>query len=288
MDLKVSLILATVNNTRELERFFFALDLQRYRNFEVIVVDQNPDDRLQPMIERYQKLFPIRHIRSARGLSRARNAGLKHITGDIVGFPDDDCWYQPALLAELVSWFNAHPEMDGLCGRPTDERGITTIGRFSETGGRITRMNIWTRTNSNTLFFRREVVNRVGGFNEKLGLGSGTPWGSAEDVDYPLRAIGMGFSLYYSPAFQVYHPDVIHNQAYLAERAFSYAAGMGYVMRNHQYPRWYFYYFLLRPLGGAVLQALKRNPARRDYYRYVFKGRLYGWKSCLNKSYSAS
>ena len=41
-------------------------------------------------------------VESARGLSRARNAGLRMIAGDIVSFPDDDCWYPPDLLQRVA------------------------------------------------------------------------------------------------------------------------------------------------------------------------------------------
>ena len=41
-------------------------------------------------------------LRSARGLSRARNAGLAHVEADLVAFPDDDCVYPPGLLERVA------------------------------------------------------------------------------------------------------------------------------------------------------------------------------------------
>ena len=65
----VSMIVATLNRVDELERLLDSLDSQTYKDFEVIVVDQNPDDRLRPVLERHPGLS-IQYLRSARGVSR--------------------------------------------------------------------------------------------------------------------------------------------------------------------------------------------------------------------------
>src|ERR1039457_7675625 len=103
----ISLIVATVNRVNELERLLDSLDSQTYKDFEIIVVDQNPDDRLVSIFQRHQSLS-IHHLRSARGLSRARNVGLPDAKGEIIGFPDDDCWYPQQLLAHIKQAFNVH------------------------------------------------------------------------------------------------------------------------------------------------------------------------------------
>src|SRR5574340_342784 len=93
-----SLVLATVGRTAELERFLDALERQTCPDFELLVIDQNPDDRLRPILNRHRGRFEIKHTRSATGLSRARNVGLRLARGEIVAFPDDDCWYPTTLL----------------------------------------------------------------------------------------------------------------------------------------------------------------------------------------------
>src|SRR5271167_276402 len=83
--LKFSLILATVGRTSELRPFLEHLQEQSHKNFELIVVDQNADGRLLPLIEPCKSRFPVIHCRSAIGLSRARNVGLTLVSGDIIG-----------------------------------------------------------------------------------------------------------------------------------------------------------------------------------------------------------
>ena len=115
--MKISLVVPTINRVRELERLFRSLIAQR-EDFEVIVVDQNPDDRLVPLVDSYRKHFPIEHLRaSQKGQSRARNIGLRHIQGDIFAFPDDDCVYSDGLLTAVSRLFQDNSRWDGVITR---------------------------------------------------------------------------------------------------------------------------------------------------------------------------
>ena len=88
------LVVATVDRVAELERLLASLDAQTHHGFRVLLVDQNPDDRLAPIVGR-PRSFELVRLRSERGLSRARNAALDRIQADLVAFPDDDCSYEP-------------------------------------------------------------------------------------------------------------------------------------------------------------------------------------------------
>ena len=97
--MKFSLVLATVDRSDELERFMFHLNQQICRDFELIVVDQNQDNRVELILAPYFDKFPILHIKSNElGASKGRNMGFKYVSGEIIGFPDDDCWYASDLL----------------------------------------------------------------------------------------------------------------------------------------------------------------------------------------------
>ena len=271
--LTFSLILATVDRTREVERLLDSLAAQTYRPLEVLVVDQNPDDRLGPVLQRFREAVVLRHLRAPRGLSRARNVGLRHAEGQVLAFPDDDCWYPPDLLERIAGILQAHPHWDGVTGRAVDPEGRPSSSRWDRRAGPVTRMNVWGRAISITLFLRRRVVVRVGEFDETLGTGSPGPWGSGEETDYLLRALQHGFSIYYLPNISVYHASPRRD----AKQALAYGMGMGRLLRVYRYPLWFVTYQLARPFSGAILAAAKGDCSRFRYHLAVARGRALGW-----------
>jgi GT2 family glycosyltransferase len=267
-----------VGRVSQLERFLKALDAQTYRGYELIVVDQNNDSRLSSLLLLYQKNFSILHLRSELGLSRARNVGLRHVSGDVVAFPDDDCWYPPDLLERVAAFLDDHPELSGVTVRQGGSNKQTGAARFDEEAGLLTLANVWRRAVSSAMFFRRSVVETVGAFDETLGVGAGTLWEGGEDIDYPLRAVESGYNIYYRPDIHVFHPEPPgHDYSQLADRAYRYGAGIGRVWRKHDYPLWLVAYYLLRPIGGAILSVTMGHKGKARYHVSAFRGRLRGW-----------
>jgi glycosyltransferase involved in cell wall biosynthesis len=155
--MKFSLILATAGRVKEPEIFLASLQRQTHRQFEVLLVDQNPDARLVPLAQRYWLQFPLVHLGSRRGLSRARNVGLPYASGEVVAFPDDDCWYQPDLLERVNDVLESNPQFDGLAGRCLTANG-NPRGRWARRPAIIGKYNIFGRCISFAFFLRRRVV----------------------------------------------------------------------------------------------------------------------------------
>lgn len=113
---RFSLILATVGRTAELDRLFDSLAAQTCQDFEVILIDQNVDGRLLTRIDRARLLGLNVHVRqlSHPNLAAARNLGMELAQGDWVGFPDDDCWYEPDALSNLLVASQQDTGLEGL------------------------------------------------------------------------------------------------------------------------------------------------------------------------------
>ncbi|WP_219642109.1 glycosyltransferase family A protein [Cohnella sp. CFH 77786] len=274
--MKVSLILATVDRLAEVENFLEKLDLQTYRNFELIIVDQNEDDRLVPIIERCRAKFDILRLRSPRGLSRARNVGLQHVTGDIVSFPDDDCWYEPDLLGRAVLLFDRNPKALIITGRSIDACGNDAVGKFDTVEGYVDKINVWRRAVSFTIFLKKEAADAIGGFDEEIGVGAGTIYHSGEETDYLLRALNQ-FSVYYYPDLTVRHPNPLKQfTPQIIRRAYRYGCGFGKVVTKHQYTARFKIGALLKPFLGMMLFWTAFQFPKSMYYWNSFKGRLRG------------
>lgn len=277
--MRFSLIVATLNRTTELEKLFESLQNQSHRDFEVIVVDQNSDGRLLPILKAFDDRLQIRRLTSAPGLSRARNVGLRVATGDVVCFPDDDCEYAEDVLQEVNRRFAANPERHGIVGDSLDEKGKRTLP-WPVRAGKMTFIKSWQRSISYAIFLRREVIQKVGQFDEALGVGSGTPWGAGEDNDFVLRALKEGFLIYYDPEVHVRHPRMFLtlDERGLAKRQ-SYARGDGKLRQKHGMPFWWDVLLFSIPLGRALLSALQFKFKASQAHWVTFRGRLEGWFS---------
>ena len=271
----ISLVLATAGRVDTLPPLFDSLCAQTERDFEVIVVDQNGDDRLDAIIATYADRLAINHVRAERqNSSVARNAGLAYCRGAIVGFPDDDCEYVPDTLARVIATFEPYPTLGVLTGPAQSPEGGLGSGRWTPTRSPIGRHNVFTTVICFNMFLRRETLAAVGGFDVSLGVGA--TFGSCEENDLVIRATAAGFLALYDPALRIIHPDKrLTREA--RDRAFRYGAGFGHVLRKHHFPVSVVGTFLFRPIGGLLTSLLRLRMLAASYYWLTFRGRLYGY-----------
>lgn len=258
----VSLIVATRNRKAELENFLRHLEQQTYRDFELVVVDQSDEPGIEELLKRHS--FRQEYFHSTqRGLARSRNIALPAAQGDILTFPDDDCWYAPDLLESVVNWFAKHPDIGMLSvlecnpqGRPMVPKrppppGLCTdqpIGLFPE-------RSVW-MVQSSMLFMRRTVRDRVGSMDESIGVGASTKYQSGEETDYFLRAMQAGFTLWFEPAWKVFHPE-LRDLPRIRKTNYPYSVGQGHLLRKYHcsWPR--LLAVIARALGGAVVSVCR-------------------------------
>jgi glycosyltransferase involved in cell wall biosynthesis len=263
------LVVATVGRSAEVARLIDSLEAQTHRAFRVVLVDQNVDDRLIAVLAGRE--LDVLRVRSAPGLSRARNAGLAHVSSDVVAFPDDDCVYPPDLLERVGGRLGASGALDGVTGRAADTTGRSSAS-WEDDAALLTEANLWNRAISFTIFLRREVVERVGPFDERLGLGSPEPWASGEEIDYLVRAVRAGARIEYDPSLVVLHDVGTDDPA----TGFRDGASVGYLLRKHGYPARTAARMLVRPLGGAVISLGRRDAGRARFYAATLRGRIRG------------
>ena len=271
----VSLVVATWNRVAEVERLLVSLDAQTHKDFELILVDQNPDDRLVHLLKKHPGLR-VRHLQSQLGVSRARNVGLRAAQGDIIAIPDDDCWYPDDLLAAVTQWFEMHPDTDALFTgmRTADHKLIAP--KWSPGPCVCTKKNVLSCVVAVTAFLRRNVVASVGFFNENLGPGGGSRYGSGEDLDYLIRPLELGFRLRYEPSLTVFHPE-LQSIERLRLKTYTYALGVGLVLRAHGYSWWDLSAVLARSFAGAGISLCRGDFERAHMYLLRAAGQLRGY-----------
>lgn len=275
----VSAVVATVGRVEEIPRLIRSLEAQTHPPCEVIVVDQNDDDRLTELFARMDLEVPLVHLRTPeeKGASRGRNRGWREAKGDAVIFPDDDCWYPEWLLEQMVH----HMETTGaeiVSGRAADEHGRSINGRFQKKPGYVDRWNVWLTHIEWMGLYQRSTLEKVGGFSVSLGPGADTPWQCCEAQDIVLRALDAGFTSYYRPDLFGHHRDITEDIDLGArKKTRAYARALGCVLRRHGYGPHHAIYWSSRALARAVFRAARGKSELARVDLGIAIGRLEGY-----------
>lgn len=271
----LSLIVATIGRTDQVARLFDSLCLQTCRDFEVILVDQNPDDRLRPLVARYAAEMTVQHMRvQTVGASRARNAGFACAHGDMILWPDDDSWLPPDLLQKVMAWAAGHADLSGAIGILIDESGQPHTRWTPQSARPVTLMDAFTRAAEPVLFFRRGVVDALGGFDDQIGTGAQTPWGAGEGTDLCARTLRAGYQLSLEPSLTVSHAriEITPGDGRQLAKAHAYARGMGAVIRKNRLPLEFVARYLATYLRVLGWNALRRRWFNVHYHWERLKG----------------
>lgn len=104
-----SIVLTTYNRPRLLKDALASLAAQTLQDFEVVLVNDHGEP-VETLLQSWD--FPITYVYLGRnrGLSAARNAGLRLARGRHIAYLDDDDIYLPEHLANLAQGFVEHPQ----------------------------------------------------------------------------------------------------------------------------------------------------------------------------------
>ncbi len=186
----VSIITPVLNGIKYLEACITSVLNQNHPNIEHIFVDGGSTDGTLEMLSNYQVKYPdrIRFISEPdQGTGEAWNKGLKMASGQIFGWLGADDMSEPGAISAVVDFFKDNPDAYFVFGECNFINGDGKIIMKSITRGfnlkKIINDANWIPCTS--AFYRREVVERVGWFDNFIG----------SDRDYWIR-IGKIFPIH--------------------------------------------------------------------------------------------
>lgn len=230
---RFSLIIPTLGRTVELAELLASIVNQKRSDIEVIIVDQNEDVRIVPLVEALPKSIAVHHLKlREKNPSAARNAGLDAARGEIIAFPDDDCWYPSDLLNRVDSWFKANSRYAVLAVGALDNDGISSGNRWLQNACDISPLNALRTTFCSSLFISAIQISHAVRFDPRLFPG--------EETDFILRLLDTGLRGRFDRKLHIHHPrrDMLSGTVSL-ERARKYGAAMGILVRRHSmFPLW--------------------------------------------------
>lgn len=173
---------------RFLEEAIASVLAQTYPSWELLLIDDGSTDGGTAIARHHAERRPeqVRYLEHPGhvncGMSASRNLGLRHASGRYVAFLDADDVWVPDALAEQVDLLDRHPEAAmvygplswwyGWTGRPEDRQhdNVETLGVPADTLIRpptlLTLFIQGVASVPSALLVRREVCERVGGFEE--------------------------------------------------------------------------------------------------------------------------
>ena len=232
--MKFSLVVVTRGNRpEELAKLRASLDKQTFRDFELILVDHRE------------------HPEFGGNAGAARNFGIAQAKGEVIGFPDDDCWYEPDTLEKAAARFAGDSGLEGLVGKWKSCK--------SE---KINLRNVLYQAGTCFYFLKRAAVNRVGGFDELMGPAPNIKFGGGEDSDLLIRVLKSGGRIERDAEVVIRHPDMPPGDR---QKVMAYGVARMHLLAKHHYPLWFRLANVIYPL--------------RKFNFDMFLGRLRGFCS---------
>jgi GT2 family glycosyltransferase len=206
-------VVCSYNGGSTLGQCLRSLQRLEYPDYEVIVVDDGSTDDTRTILPR----FPgVRAIHQAnRGLSAARNAGLRAATGAVVAYTDSDCFADPDWLTHLVYQLqrsgaaavggpNLTPEDGWLAACVAASPGQPThVLESDQEAEHVPGCN---------MAFRRAALEAINGFDPQFRK-------AGDDVDVCWRLHQAGLWITFAPGAFVWHHRRQTPRAYLRQQA---------------------------------------------------------------------
>lgn len=224
----------------EIIRLLDSLSCYKDNNLELIFVDQTNSDELDDIFDLYNSFVNYKLIKSDKcSLSKARNIALKYASGNIVGFCDDDAYYNNELILFLSEYDNSS---ESIISFPViDQQSMNFYGNRS-----FPKKNVTLSYNGilkcclsvgTFIVFKNDLLKCELSFNERLGVGA--EYGGSEETELFLRLKSSGFNICFNPNFHVFHDNDSESKLddlELAKKYRSYARGYAVVLKKYLLP----------------------------------------------------
>ena len=280
---KFSFIIASLGRRQQLQNCINSIE-KAYRygkgfDIEIIVVLNGAKEKASNMKTRYPELTTFYYI-NEKGLSRARNYGIRESKGDFLVFLDDDAQIKEDFLNALLE-NSLVVSAEAFCGRIYEQNTDRVFSSCftNEKKKYLKRMDFRYFMGSSHIL-KRSVIHKVGFYDERFGAGAKYP--GAEESDMFFRIKREGGKIIYLPGLVFYHP-LLHGP-----KVFEYAYAAGAVLTKQIFSdRWYLFTYLFiisNSIGKSTLRILQtiffsksiELKNKKFRYRYVLLGTLKG------------
>ena len=166
----VSVIIPTYNSSHVLKKCLESLSSSSFKDYEVIVVDDNSTDKTKDVVEKYPKVLYFKNNKNL-GPAKSRNEGARHANGKYLLFIDADCVPERNWISKMLEKFNNTEEsIVGVSGGYSGPVNIDdNLQVFQHLDLKFRHRKIKESiesTTSGNLGVIKDVFDRIGGFPE--------------------------------------------------------------------------------------------------------------------------
>ena len=283
----ISVLLCTLNRPVLIKNCIESFLSQTYKEFEIIVVDQSPDDETEKSCKEYNDDRIKYHHVDFTGLSRARNYGLKYCKGEYICLGDDDAEYSRDYFQKAVEFLNKMATDCILCGRifyiDNRDKEAFVYSKYKDEQ-QLNADDMLQIAPSPALIFPAGILKEIKGFDTKFGVGA--RYGSGEETDVVLRMFKKGIKAYYLRDMTVYHGKAGEDGSQDLKKVYKYYVGLGAFLKKHL---WYEKNMALLPKAaratiGAWIKWITGDAKQKSVYRMRIAGFHKGFLSySMNK-----
>lgn len=184
---KVTVITISYNSSRHIEKTIHSILSQDYRDFELLVVDDDSKDNTWQIIDQFKHYQHVRLVRNERNLGEYanRNFAVTLALGEYILFIDGDDLLYKHGLETMVKYVERFPQADLAIARPWNEQ---ILYPYLMTGKEFFLFDLIGKgvvgVNFCHLLFKRSALLRVGGFDVNYRCGD-------TEVQYRLALDGL-------------------------------------------------------------------------------------------------
>jgi glycosyltransferase involved in cell wall biosynthesis len=176
---------------------------------QLIIIDQHPLAQTAKVMA--ESKLPITYLeQERRGLSASRNLALSSTSGDILAVTDDDCFPDARWVEALIQGFGSRLAPDAVTGPilpppgdPPKEMCALSLRLSRETKLYSTRVIPWQVGSGANFAARVDLLREIGGWDERLGVG--TSGMAGEDIDIVDSLLAAGGSILYHGGAVMHH-----------------------------------------------------------------------------------
>ena len=173
----VSVIIPTYNRANLIGGAIESVLNQTYQDFEIIVIDDGSTDNTEGIVKSFNN-FKIRYISHGdnRGVSAARNTGIKTCQGEYIAFLDSDDEWLPEKLDQQIKVFqNASSEVGAVYSEVIymDENGKNINKKYynpQKEGYIYEDLLVRNYVSTSALLIKKECFDRAGLFDVSLNF----------------------------------------------------------------------------------------------------------------------